>query len=44
MNGAPPDASAGRRLGCGEMTVVPAGARHRARVESEALVLVFDRL
>lgn len=31
-----------RRLGRGEMTIVPAGVRHRARVEADALVLVFD--
>jgi len=33
-----------RRLGPGEMTIVRAGLRHRARVEGEALVLVFDAL
>ncbi len=33
-----------RHLRKGEMTIVPAGIRHRARVEAEALVLVFDAL
>lgn len=33
-----------RRLGPGQMTIVSAGVRHRARVEAEALILVFDAL
>lgn len=33
-----------RRLAPGQMTIVPAGVRHRARVEAEALILVFDAL
>lgn len=33
-----------RRLGPQQMTVVPAGRRHRARAEGEALILVFDAL
>lgn len=31
-----------RRLSAQQMTIVPAGRRHRARVEGEALLLVFD--
>ncbi len=33
-----------RRLGPQQMTIVPAGRRHRARAEGEALILVFDAL
>lgn len=33
-----------RRLSARQMTIVPAGRRHRARVEGEALLLVFDAL
>lgn len=33
-----------RRLGRGQMTIVPAGLRHRARAEGDALVLVFDAI
>jgi len=33
-----------RRLGPQQMTIVPAGRRHRARAQGEALLLVFDAL
>ncbi len=33
-----------RRLSAQQMTIVAAGRRHRARVEGEALLLVFDAL
>ena len=33
-----------RRLATQQMTIVSAGRRHRARVDGEALLLVFDAL
>lgn len=33
-----------RSLKAGEMTIIRAGRRHRARVEGEALLLVFDTI